>query len=147
MRGLAAVAIYAAAMLILTAWAWQGHATPPKPYIIHDRPYYVVETTVCLWSRDDGSDLRCRTAPRRKRSTRLAALAWKLNGVLSGLSQRCSRTTCASAHASAAFNHTTPRECPRAALGNHRGTSGVGHKRTLCAFLSTRRLETAASCC
>lgn len=63
MRGLAAVAIYAAAMLILTAWAWQGHATPPKPYIIHDRPYYVVETTVCLWSRDDGSDLRCRTAP------------------------------------------------------------------------------------
>lgn len=44
--------------------------TAAETYRIHDRPYYVAQTTVCVWREANGRDMRCRTAPEREYESR-----------------------------------------------------------------------------
>jgi hypothetical protein len=54
-------------LLIFAAVVAAGSTSnTPAPQRIHDRPYYIAETTVCVWRQPDGRDLRCRVAPERE---------------------------------------------------------------------------------
>ena len=52
--------------LILAGIVAAGSTSNAGTQPIHDHPYYIAETTVCVWRQADGRDLRCRVAPERE---------------------------------------------------------------------------------